>query len=115
MKYKLAIYPLTFLDVQRVREQCGKQWALFNMFRWKAAKNSLIKSFCVIVILGKTSYYFVPFLKNNWFIYFHYCLINLQVSFGVCFGFLIAWLPYACISLWSTYGDVSAIPLWITP
>ncbi|XP_046443719.1 opsin-5-like isoform X1 [Daphnia pulex] len=39
----------------------------------------------------------------------------IRVSFGVCFGFLIAWLPYACISLWSTYGDVSAIPLWITP
>ncbi|XP_032791760.2 opsin-5 [Daphnia magna] len=39
----------------------------------------------------------------------------IRVSFGVCFGFLIAWLPYACISLWSAYGDVSAIPLWITP
>ncbi|KAI9551386.1 hypothetical protein GHT06_021719 [Daphnia sinensis] len=39
----------------------------------------------------------------------------IRVSFGVCFGFLIAWLPYACISLWSAYGDVSSIPLWMTP
>lgn len=38
-----------------------------------------------------------------------------QVSFGVCFGFLVAWLPYAIFSLWSAYGDTSTIPLWMTP
>ena len=39
----------------------------------------------------------------------------LQVSFGVCFSFLFAWLPYACFSLYSIFEDVSGVPLWLTP
>ena len=33
----------------------------------------------------------------------------------MCGGFIIAWFPYACFSLWSAFGDTSAIPIWLTP
>ena len=39
----------------------------------------------------------------------------LQVSFAVCFGFLFAWFPYACLAMYSTFGEASDIPNWMTP
>jgi hypothetical protein len=42
-------------------------------------------------------------------------LITIKVSFAVCGGFIFAWFPYACFSLWSAFGDTSAIPIWLTP
>jgi len=38
-----------------------------------------------------------------------------RVSLGVCLGFLVAWLPYTFFSLYSVVGDMSAVPLWLTP
>lgn len=42
-------------------------------------------------------------------------IIPSQVSFSVCSGFLIAWSPYAAVSLWSAFiGGPHSIPIWIT-
>ena len=42
-------------------------------------------------------------------------ILMLQVSFAVCFGFLFAWFPYACLAMYSTFGEASDIPNWMTP
>ena len=37
------------------------------------------------------------------------------MSIAVCLGFIIAWMPYAFICLWSAYGDADSIPNWLMP
>ena len=35
---------------------------------------------------------------------------SLQLSVAVCLGFLIAWSPYAVVSMWAAFGDPEIVP-----
>ena len=37
-------------------------------------------------------------------------LFLLQLSVAVCLGFLIAWSPYAIVSMWAAFGDPQNVP-----
>lgn len=32
----------------------------------------------------------------------------------MCWGFLISWMPYAVVSMWTAYGDASKLPVRLT-
>ena len=32
----------------------------------------------------------------------------------MCWGFLLSWMPYAIVSMWSAYGDVNLLPIRFT-
>ncbi|KAL3847730.1 hypothetical protein ACJMK2_018626 [Sinanodonta woodiana] len=35
----------------------------------------------------------------------------IKMTFTMCWGFLITWMPYAVVSMWTAYGRVSIIPI----
>ncbi|XP_043918621.1 opsin-5 [Protopterus annectens] len=37
-----------------------------------------------------------------------------KVAMLICTGFLVAWIPYAIVSVWSAFGDNESIPLELT-
>lgn len=37
-----------------------------------------------------------------------------QMTFAMCWGFLICWMPYAVVSTWTAYGDPTVLPTRIT-
>lgn len=36
------------------------------------------------------------------------------MTFAMCWGFLISWMPYAVVSMWTAYGDPAMLPKRIT-
>lgn len=37
-----------------------------------------------------------------------------QVAMLICAGFLIAWIPYAVVSVWSAFGRPDSIPIQLS-
>ena len=37
-----------------------------------------------------------------------------QVCILVSVGFFFGWMPYALVGMWSTYGDVDQVPMWLS-
>ncbi|WAR27464.1 OPN5-like protein, partial [Mya arenaria] len=37
-----------------------------------------------------------------------------RMTFAMCWGFLICWMPYAIVSMWTAYGNGSYIPIRMT-
>ncbi|KAK3589644.1 hypothetical protein CHS0354_015141 [Potamilus streckersoni] len=35
----------------------------------------------------------------------------IKITFTMCWGFLITWMPYAVVSMWTAYGRVSILPI----
>ncbi|XP_060581003.1 opsin-5-like [Ruditapes philippinarum] len=38
----------------------------------------------------------------------------IKITFAMCWGFLICWMPYAVVSMWTAYGDVTYLPVRAT-
>ncbi|KAL4220030.1 hypothetical protein ACF0H5_020442 [Mactra antiquata] len=38
----------------------------------------------------------------------------IKITFAMCWGFLISWMPYAVVSMWTAYGDVTKLPIRMT-
>ncbi|XP_060579055.1 opsin-5-like [Ruditapes philippinarum] len=38
----------------------------------------------------------------------------IKITFAMCWGFLLSWMPYAIVSMWSAYGDVNLLPIRFT-
>ena len=36
------------------------------------------------------------------------------MTFAMCWGFLVSWMPYAVVSMWTAYGDPTMLPTRIT-
>lgn len=37
-------------------------------------------------------------------------VVSFQLSVAVCIGFLMAWSPYAIVSMWAAFGDPETVP-----
>ncbi|XP_060568457.1 opsin-5-like [Ruditapes philippinarum] len=38
----------------------------------------------------------------------------IKITFAMCWGFMISWLPYAVVSMWTAYGDITMLPIRLT-
>lgn len=38
----------------------------------------------------------------------------LQITFAMCWGFLLSWMPYAVVSMWTAYGVGETVPIHFT-
>ncbi|XP_045202610.1 opsin-5-like [Mercenaria mercenaria] len=38
----------------------------------------------------------------------------IKITFAMCWGFLLSWMPYAVVSMWTAYGDVTMLPIRFT-
>ena len=45
---------------------------------------------------------------------FHHWTFSFQMTFAMCWGFLISWMPYAVVSIWTAYGDPTKLPTRMT-
>ena len=36
------------------------------------------------------------------------------MTFAMCWGFLVSWMPYAVVSMWTAYGDPTMLPTRLT-
>lgn len=81
----------------------------------KKNKICLLHSICLLLYSSQcTVYPYVYYTKWGFILIISWNESSHQVAMLICAGFLIAWIPYAVVSVWSAFGRPNSVPIKVS-